>query len=274
MGARWYDSALGRWLSADTVVPEPGNPQSLNRYSWVLGNSLKYRDPTGHCVDGVSTAFCLAVGGAALVGGLVVAAAVIIDIVNVAPITTERVPPPPPPEATSWLIEQIKTNSQSEGTRLMQESLASWNPIDKVGATKAWVALVRTNAIWDFKNDVKPASISGSRDLLLGGYRLNYQAIANIHFGFVGRAAGFGSELLKAGAGAFQIKQWLFTDSSKVGTASTYFDQPFDAWSVQFGIYLYDLYGQDLDKLTPEALEKALQEYIERYGSPPEATAE
>jgi RHS repeat-associated protein len=48
MGARWYDAALGRWISADTIVPEPGNPQAFNRYSWVLGNPLKFSDPSGH----------------------------------------------------------------------------------------------------------------------------------------------------------------------------------------------------------------------------------
>jgi len=30
-------------------VPEPGNPQALNRYSYVRNNSLRYTDPTGHC---------------------------------------------------------------------------------------------------------------------------------------------------------------------------------------------------------------------------------
>jgi RHS repeat-associated protein len=48
MGARWYDPALGRWLSGDTLVPEPGNPQAFNRYSFVRGNPLRYRDPSGH----------------------------------------------------------------------------------------------------------------------------------------------------------------------------------------------------------------------------------
>jgi len=48
MGARWYDPALSRWLSADTLVPEAGEPQSFNRYSYVLGNPLRYIDPTGH----------------------------------------------------------------------------------------------------------------------------------------------------------------------------------------------------------------------------------
>jgi len=29
-------------------VPEPGNPQSLNRYAYANNNPLKYRDPSGH----------------------------------------------------------------------------------------------------------------------------------------------------------------------------------------------------------------------------------
>ena len=48
MGARWIDPSLGRWVSPDSIVPDPANPQSLNRFSFVLGNPLKYRDPTGH----------------------------------------------------------------------------------------------------------------------------------------------------------------------------------------------------------------------------------
>jgi RHS repeat-associated protein len=51
MGARDYDPRLGRWLSADTIVPNPANSQSLNRYAYVLGNPLKYIDPTGHISD-------------------------------------------------------------------------------------------------------------------------------------------------------------------------------------------------------------------------------
>jgi len=48
MGVRFYDPSLARWLSADTRVPEPGNPQALNRYSYVLGNPLLFIDPSGH----------------------------------------------------------------------------------------------------------------------------------------------------------------------------------------------------------------------------------
>ncbi len=48
-GARYYDPALGRFLSPDSVAPKKGDPQSRNRYSYALNNPLKYVDPTGHC---------------------------------------------------------------------------------------------------------------------------------------------------------------------------------------------------------------------------------
>ncbi|MFH0732297.1 MAG: RHS repeat-associated core domain-containing protein [Candidatus Omnitrophota bacterium] len=47
-GARYYDPELGRFTQADTIVPEPGNPQSFNRYSYCDNNPINYTDPTGH----------------------------------------------------------------------------------------------------------------------------------------------------------------------------------------------------------------------------------
>jgi hypothetical protein len=46
--ARYYDTTLGRFTQPDTIVPNPLNPQSLNRFAYVLNNPLKYTDPTGH----------------------------------------------------------------------------------------------------------------------------------------------------------------------------------------------------------------------------------
>jgi hypothetical protein len=39
---------LGRFISADSIVPGAGNPQAFNRYSYALSNPLKYIDPSGH----------------------------------------------------------------------------------------------------------------------------------------------------------------------------------------------------------------------------------
>jgi RHS repeat-associated protein len=47
-GARYYDPVIGRFISPDSIVPNPANPQSLNRYSYCLNNPLKYVDPSGH----------------------------------------------------------------------------------------------------------------------------------------------------------------------------------------------------------------------------------
>jgi RHS repeat-associated protein len=47
--ARWYDPALGHFLSPDTVVPDPGNALDYHRYAYVRFNPLKYEDGSGHC---------------------------------------------------------------------------------------------------------------------------------------------------------------------------------------------------------------------------------
>jgi RHS repeat-associated protein len=80
-GARYYDPALGRFIQADTIVPEPGNPQALNRYSYVLNNPLKYTDPTGHMEADDST--------------------------------DGPTPPPDPYDLAYWLVMEMTQNSVS-----------------------------------------------------------------------------------------------------------------------------------------------------------------
>jgi len=47
MNGRIYDPELGRMISADPTIPHPHNPQSYNRYSYVMNNPLPRTDPTG-----------------------------------------------------------------------------------------------------------------------------------------------------------------------------------------------------------------------------------
>jgi RHS repeat-associated protein len=90
--ARYYDPAIGRFISADTIVPGSNpltvwpsdavagrvwrtqgsglvNPQNLNRYTYVQNNPLGNTDPTGHCTVAVGIGFS-AFAGIGIRGGL------------------------------------------------------------------------------------------------------------------------------------------------------------------------------------------------------------
>ena len=47
-GARFYSPKLGRFLSADSIVPNAANPQDFNRFSYGLNNPSRFTDPSGH----------------------------------------------------------------------------------------------------------------------------------------------------------------------------------------------------------------------------------
>ncbi len=67
--ARFYSPKLGRFLSADRIVPDPANPQDLNRYSYVRNSPLRYTDPSGHKCVGES-AECLNDNTGRLINGV------------------------------------------------------------------------------------------------------------------------------------------------------------------------------------------------------------
>lgn len=46
--ARYYDPKIGRFISEDTYKGQVDNPLSLNRYTYVHNNPLRFVDPTGH----------------------------------------------------------------------------------------------------------------------------------------------------------------------------------------------------------------------------------
>ncbi|HRQ13178.1 MAG TPA: RHS repeat-associated core domain-containing protein [Promineifilum sp.] len=71
MNARYYLPEAGRFISADTIVPDPSNPQSFNRYSYSYNNPINYTDPSGHCIFGIDTAICVAAATGAVVSLIV-----------------------------------------------------------------------------------------------------------------------------------------------------------------------------------------------------------
>ena len=47
-GARFYDPALGRFIQADTIIPNPGDPPSFDRFAYVRNDPIGRIDPSGH----------------------------------------------------------------------------------------------------------------------------------------------------------------------------------------------------------------------------------
>jgi RHS repeat-associated protein len=48
--ARYYNPAVGRFLTADSVVPDPLSSNGWNRYAYAGNNPTRYTDPSGHCI--------------------------------------------------------------------------------------------------------------------------------------------------------------------------------------------------------------------------------
>ncbi len=55
MRARYYNPEIKRFLNQDVLTGSIGNSQSLNRYSYVQGNPIRFTDPFGLCPDGSGT---------------------------------------------------------------------------------------------------------------------------------------------------------------------------------------------------------------------------
>lgn len=85
--------------------------------------------------------------------------------------------------------------------------------------------------------------------------------VANIHFGFVGAASGFGLEELLVGAGVAQIwdgtSDWSYWNSN--------FDQPKDQYGIWLGFLLYQQYGANL---TEADFNAAIEEHGDNLNQP------
>ena len=118
MNARYYMPEIGRFISADTIVPEPGNPQSFNRYAYVRNNPVNFTDPTGHCAEPATFTIC-AVATAALGPVVVVGAVAFGALVVVADIA---LPTFNPGADAIEFLEGITQQVGNQVTHLLSES--------------------------------------------------------------------------------------------------------------------------------------------------------
>jgi len=64
--ARFYDPAIGRFISADTIIDPGAGNMGFNRYMYVAGNPVNYSDPSGHeLITAIVLIIAAVAGGAA-----------------------------------------------------------------------------------------------------------------------------------------------------------------------------------------------------------------
>ncbi|ASS74569.1 hypothetical protein CIG75_05890 [Tumebacillus algifaecis] len=90
---------------------------------------------------------------------------------------------------------------------------------------------VRTGGVWDYKQ-----YYGGTVQYMYNGLYVTGADVGNMHYGFVGRGAGFPDTLLKTAAGAYQI----YSGTWYIGWYSSYFDDPRDQYWINYGIGMYN----------------------------------
>ena len=241
LNARFYDPLLARFSQADSIVPDPGNPQAWDRYAYGLNNPVKYIDPTGNIsCEKLGTEECDKNG----------------NFVN-----------NEPSPVVQYIYGEMIKNADSNVTLFIlalnfQSHLVTGGAA-KIEAYAVWGSMVFSGSRWDHKDDIRKLEDLAGRDQEfqeVGAWKYHFDTWSNIHYGYIGMAAGFSSEELLNGAGMEQIgSDILINDRTPLATPGVSglkrFDDPFDQASIKLGIQLWLGYGRDLK---PEHLLSAL----------------
>lgn len=90
---------------------------------------------------------------------------------------------------------------------------------------------VKTGGPWDYKLAYGP-----TLHWVYNGLDMTGEDLGNMHYGFVGRAAGFSTTILRTAAGAYQI----YSGTAHLNWYSTYFDDPNDQKWITYGMNMWD----------------------------------
>ncbi len=239
-----YYSEIGRFISKDVWQGDYARPMSYNNWLYVYANPINLTDPSG-----------------------------------LSPTNSFLDEHTDDRDLTSWLYQEMITNADGYYAQRIQSLLDSPNLTEKTRAIFGWIFLVKNQAKWDPKHRIKEL-LEGEESVLLssskGSAWYGYSVPGNIHYGFVGRAAGFSGFMLHTGAGYAEVidpahkergeaccpticknvinDPWItFNICVPLGCyyinpawATNLFDDPSDYRNVEFGITLYDTYGKHM----------------------------
>lgn len=159
--------------------------------------------------------------------------------------------------AQSFIFDEMMRNQNSDDVKKIRELLASGSWLDRKKALALWAAKVAPNMEWDHKPILeKRLGLDSQNDYYFsdpsGNRAVYYDIWSNIHYGYVGRAAGFDRSDLDQGA---QVP---------IIAGKT---DPGDIYTVKIGMDIYDKYGPDItEQQFQEEVRKRLDELARQGG--------
>jgi hypothetical protein len=131
----------------------------------------------------------------------------------------------PTPDITSEFSYKMRKNA------LYMAYYALNDKTYPLGTGLEFASKVRPNGEWDYKRTYGAATT-----YIFGGMTVRGEDLGNMHYGYVGSAAGFSPTILKTAAGAVQI----YSGTSYIGWYKTYFDDPRDQTFISKGINYWE----------------------------------
>ncbi len=154
-------------------------------------------------------------------------------------------------QALPYMYQELTVNAQSKDVQSIKDALSKGNTLL---ARTLWFSLVRSGAKWDHKPKLeKKLGLKTPPDYYFPirddtEHEWYYDIWSNIHYGFVGRAAGFTAQTLQ--------------DYAASGLPGAGKNDDGDVLSVQIGIDLWDEYQLTL---TQEQLHEAIVSHLQDY---------
>lgn len=175
-------------------------------------------------------------------------------------------------EVARFMHDELIRNSRSGTARILSVANENPHPMTKTGALAGWAALVWPGHVWDHKPVLTGAPTDSRKDappfegrpakwFRDGQDQYGFELWSNVHYGYVGKHAGFRTDELMAGAGLAQLQTLYRKGGSKSERRKAWgralketqgapgLDDPMDSSAVRLGIHLYEKYGAEL---TPE----------------------
>lgn len=150
-----------------------------------------------------------------------------------------------------YIFDEMIRNSNSDVVNRIRDNLSPGKMVGTEGGSLGgalgdWYNQVKAGGPWDHKQEILNRTAGDNSLTQIPGLpgRIRFDAWSNIHYGYVGREAGFHPDVLHAGANAADIKAQWRTD-------------PADQAAIDLGIQLREKYGPG--QLRPEHIREAIQ---------------